>query len=427
VKRARRGGRPLGPDFARLLTANTVSNVGDGVRLAAGPLLVASLTDDPGLVGGAVFVQQLPWPLLSLVAGAYVDRLDRRRLLVTVNLLRALVAGALALAVATDTASIPLVYAAVFVVGVAEVLADTASSALVPAVVASAHLPRANARLAAALVVGNQFAGPPLGAWLFLMGAALPFGVEAAGFLLAALLLCRLRWRPTAEVVESRSRGWLRRDVAEGLHWLWHHPGVRLLAVVLGVMNVTFMAAFAVWVLYALDRLGLSAAGFGLLLTASAAGGLVGAASTGRLTDRFGAATLLRAGLLVETAVHVVLALTRSPWVAGAAMVAFGAHAAVWGIVVVTIRQRLVPPGLLGRVNSVYFLLTMGGAAVGALVGGLLARALGLTAPFWIAAAGNALLIVAVWHRFTSASLEPPAAGLPGEIRQRPEGDEVES
>ncbi|MBA3619466.1 MAG: MFS transporter, partial [Acidothermales bacterium] len=123
MKRARRGGRPLGPDFARLLTANTVSNVGDGVRLAAGPLLVASLTDDPGLVGGAVFVQQLPWLLLALVAGAYVDRLDRRRLLVTVNLLRALVAGALALAVATDTASIPLVYAAVFVVGVAEVLA----------------------------------------------------------------------------------------------------------------------------------------------------------------------------------------------------------------------------------------------------------------------------------------------------------------
>lgn len=409
MKRVRGSGRPpLGPDFTRLLSANAVSNVGDGVRLAAGPLLVASLTEDPGLVGGAVFVQQLPWLLLSLPAGAYVDRLDRRHLLLTVNLVRALVAGSLAWAVATDTASIPLVYAAIFLVGVAEVLADNASSALVPAVVASAQLPRANARLVTSFVVGNQFAGPPLGAWLFVTGAALPFGVEAAGFLLATMLLSLLRRRPTTEVVAARSRGWLRRDVAEGVRWLWRHPGIRLLAVVLGVMNVTFMAAFAVWVLYARDRLGLSAAGFGLLLTASAVGGLVGAASTGRLTDRLGAATLLRAGLLVEAAVHVILAVTRNPWVAGAAMVAFGAHAAVWGVVVATIRQRLVPSSLRGRVNSVYFLLTMGGAAVGALIGGLLARAFGLTAPFWIAAAGDAVLIAAVWRHFTPASFEPP-------------------
>jgi len=177
-------------------------------------------------------------------------------------------------------------------------------------------------------------------------------------------------------------------------------------------MNVTFMAAFAVWVLYARERLGLAGAGFGFLLTASALGGLVGAAATGRLTDRFGPAALLRAGLLVETAVHIVLALTRSPWIAGATMAVFGAHAAIWGVVVVTLRQRLVPDRLRGRVSSVYFFLTMGGAAIGALAGGFLARGLGLTAPFWIAAAGNATLIPVVWRQLTPAALATSSAHL---------------
>ncbi len=411
--RARGARRALGSDFTRLLAAAVVSNLGDGVRLAAGPLLVAALTSDPALVGGAVFVQQLPWLLLSLPAGAYVDRLDRRRLLVGVSLARALLAAVLTVAVATGTAGVPLVYVVLFAVGVAEVVADNTSSALVPALVAPAELPRANARLTTAFLVGNQFAGPPLGAWLFVAGAAVPFGAEAAGFALTLPLLLGVKaTRPTATLTTRREKAWLRQDVTEGLRWLWHQPAIRLLALVLTAMNVTFMVAFAVWVLYARERLGLAGAGFGFLLTASALGGLVGAAATGRLTDRFGPAALLRTGLLVETVVHIVLALTRSPWIAGATMAVFGAHAAIWGVVVVTLRQRLVPDRLRGRVSSVYFFLTMGGAAIGALAGGFLARGLGLTAPFWIAAAGNATLIPVVWRQLTSATLATSSAHL---------------
>lgn len=403
-----RGGgdrRRLGPDFHRLFAVAVLGNTADGVRLAAGPLLVASLTRDPALVGGAVFVQQLPWLLFSLPVGAYVDRLDRRRLVVGVNLLRALLATLLAAAVATGSASIALLYGVLFVVGVAEVIADNTTSALVPLVVDSPDLSRANARLASAFLVGNQLAGPPLGAWLFVAGAALPFGVEAVGFALCVPLLLGLRLTVHPEpVAQPRPQGWLRRDVREGLHWLWQAPAVRLLAVLLAVMNVTFMAAFAVWVLYARQRLGLTGAGFGLLLTASAFGGLLGSASTGRLTDRFGPAALLRVGLIIETAVHLVLALTRNPLVAGATMVVFGAHAAVWGVVAVTVRQRLVPDHLRGRVASVYFFLTMGGAALGALAGGLVAKGLGLTAPFWIAATGNIVLMLVVWRHLTAAT-----------------------
>lgn len=403
----------LGPDFARLLCANVASNLGDGVRLAAGPLLVVSVTEDPVLVGGAVFVQQLPWLLISLPVGAWVDRLDRRRVVLVVDVARTVVVGLFAAAVATGTVSLPLLYAVLFLVGLAEVIADNASSALVPAVVADEQLPRANARLGAAFVVGNQLAGPPLGAWLFVAGAAWPFGLEAVTFAVAALLLAGIRRSPAPEAGEPRDRGWLRRDVGEGLTWLWQQDAVRLLAVVLAVMNVTFSAAFAVWVLYARQRLGVSEAGFGLLLTASAVGGLTGAALAGRLTDRFGAATLLRAGLLTEIGVLLVLALTRDAWVAGAVMVAFGAHAAVWGAVATTVRQRLVPDRLRGRVGSVYFLLVMGGSALGALAGGFLARPLGLAGPFWVAAAGDVVLLLLVWHRLTPARLDPPRAPRP--------------
>lgn len=187
--RASQGRRP-GSDFTRLLSANVTSNLGDGVRLAAGPLLVASVTEDPVLVGAAVFVQQLPWLLASLPVGAWVDRLDRRRVVLTVDVARAGVAGLLTVAIATGTASLPVLYVALFVIGLAEVVADNAASALVPTIVADEHLPRANARLGAAFVVGNQLVGPPLGAWLFMAGA------EAAAFAVAALLLAGVRARP---------------------------------------------------------------------------------------------------------------------------------------------------------------------------------------------------------------------------------------
>lgn len=221
------GRRRLGPDFSRLLAVAVLGNTADGVRLAAGPLLVASLTRDPALVGGAVFVQQLPWLLFSLPVGAYVDRLDRRRLVVGVNVLRALLASLLAVAVVTGSASIVLLYGVLFAVGVAEVIADNTTSALLPSVVGAPELPRANARLASAFLVGNQLAGPPVGAWLFVAGAALPFGVEAAGFALCVPLLLRLRLTARPDVVvEPRPQGWLRRDVREGLHWLWQAPAV---------------------------------------------------------------------------------------------------------------------------------------------------------------------------------------------------------
>jgi MFS family permease len=353
----------LGADFTKLWTANAISNLGDGVTGVAGPLLVASMTTNPTLVAGAVFAQQLPWLLFALPAGAYVDRLDRRRLLVAVNLTRGAVLAALAVAVWADVASIPVLYTAFFLFGTGETLADSASVALLPSIVPADRLARANARLLGTYLVGNQLLAPPFGALLFVVAAALPFAFDAASFIAAALLVAPLLGRhgPAPQPQQPRT---LRAEIAEGLGWLWHQRTLRLLAVCLAVMNLAGAGTFAIWVLWARQRLGLQGVGFGALVTAYAAGGLLGALLASRLDATLGPAILLRAGLCVEATAQLVLALTRSAWVAGATLILFGAHAMVWGVVTVSLRQRLVPEPLRGRVNSVYFLFDLGGAAL---------------------------------------------------------------
>jgi MFS family permease len=401
----------LGADFAKLWTANTVSNLGDGVTGVAGPLLMASLTGDPALVAGAALARQLPWLLLSLPSGAYVDRLDRRRLLVAVNLLRGAVLAGLAVTVWSGAVTVLLVYAAFFLLGTGETLADNASFALLPGIVPADRLARANARLMAGYLVGNQLAAGPFGAWLFVVAAALPFGFDAASFVVAAALVATLRHRrePAEAAPQGRPRR-LRADIAEGVRWLWRQPTLRLLAVCLGLMNLTGAGTFAIWVLWARERLGAEGLGFGVLVTAYAVGGLLGTMLASRLEGVLGAAVVLRGGLVVEAVSQLSLALTRTAWVAGATLVLFGAHAMVWGVVTVALRQRLVPGRLLGRVNSVYFLFDLGGAALGTLLGGLLARALGITAPFWVAFAAMTVVAAAAWRRLTPAALAAPGS-----------------
>ncbi|MGC5285413.1 MFS transporter [Micromonospora sp. DT231] len=392
----------LGADFTKLWTAAAVSNVGDGVTMAAGPLLVASVTDNPASIAGAVFAQQLPWLLFALISGAYVDRLDRRRLVVGVNLMRAVALAALAATIATETVTVLIIYLVLFLLGVGETLADTALGALLPAVVTPDELPRANARLYASFTIGNQFVAKPLGAWLFVVSAAVPFGVDALSFAISAALVAGIRTGPIAANPPPRSS--LRAEVAAGLTWLWRHRLLRLLAVTMGLSNIAFGAAFAVFVLYCRQRLGVSGVGYGFLLTTFAVGGLVGTTLAAKLTRALGSATVLRAGLVIEIVTHVSLAITTTSWTAAIVLVVFSIHAMVWGIVVTSTRQRVVPPDLRGRVGSVYALLDLGGAALGSLLGGLFASVWEITTPFWIAAAMMATITVVAWRPLRAAA-----------------------
>ncbi|WP_067226178.1 MFS transporter [Streptomyces sp. NBRC 109706] len=429
-REGRRVGRAgLGRPFNTLWAATAVSNVGDGIVKAAAPLLVASVTDSPALIGWAVFVQQSPWLLFSLVSGVYVDRLDRRRLIVVINLLRGAVIGGLALAVWGDAVSVPVIYVAGFLLGTCETLGDNASAALIPATVRSEDLPRANARMQVVLYVVNHFSAPPLGAALFVVAAALPFGVNAVTFALAALLISTLRetgGTPAREPARERQR--VRGEIAEGVRWLWDQPTIRMISVTLALMNITLVAGFSVLVLYARDRLGLGEIGYGLLLSATAAGGLLGALCAVRLSERFRTSTLLRAALVLESLTHLGLALAHAAWLVTSVLVMFGAHNAVFGVVVRTLRQRMVPDALRGRVESVFMMFSMGGSALGALIGGPIAFALGVTGPFWIAFAVMTALTLVAWRPFGRATAEaarggPTASGNTGREASR-DGDE---
>lgn len=386
----------LGNGFRWLLASSWTTNLSDGISIAAGPLLVASQTTDAFLVAMAALVQWLPPLLFSLYAGALSDRLDRRSIIIFVNLVRALVLAVIAASVLTDTVSIAVVLVALFALGTAEVFADNTSQTLLPSLVARRDLAVANSRLQAGFITVNQLAGPPLGAAMFAAGMALPFIGQAVLVIGGAILVSRIALPPHGR--EAARTTAIRHDIAEGIRWTRNHPAVRTLVATIFIFNITFGAAWSVLVLYAIQRLGLGPVGFGLLTTVSAVGGLLGMTSYGWITRRVSLGNVMRIGLIIETLTHLGLAVTTFAPLAMAIFFVFGAHAFVWGTTSITIRQRAVPPELQGRVGSVNTVGVFGGLVVGSGVGGLLAQTYGVTAPFWFAFAGSAVFVALIWR-----------------------------
>ncbi|HEX5827851.1 MAG TPA: MFS transporter, partial [Candidatus Limnocylindrales bacterium] len=363
----------LGRGFRLLFATSLLTNTGDGIALAAGPLLVASQTRDPLLVSFALLAQNLPVLLFGFIAGVAADRVDRVRLMAVVNLARALVLAVLAATIATGAVSIVVVLAALFILGTAETFADIGGQSILPRLVRREDLGIANARLSGAVLLTNQLLAPPIGAFLFAVGMALPFVADAIGFAFGAILISRVVYSQAPDPAAVPERRHWRHEMADGIRWLWQHPPMRTLFITIVLFNVTFGAAWSVLVLYAQERLGMNEVGFGLITTAMAIGGLIGTASYGRLERRFSLADLMRVGLVIETFTHLVLALTTVPAVALLTFLVFGMHAFVWGTTATAIRQRAVPDALLGRVTGVYHVGTMLGLVIGTPVGGLLA------------------------------------------------------
>ncbi len=372
----------LGANYWKLWTASTISNLGDGVTLVAGPLLAASLTRDPVLVAGVAFAQRLPWLLFSLISGALVDRLDRRLLMGMVDIFRAVLVGFLGVAVLLGFASIPLMYVVFFLLGIAETLFDNASQAILPSVVARDSLEKANGRLFGGQVVTNQFAGPPVGGFLFALAASVPFLIDAGTFAAAAALVLVMRGRFRSERTEDDAKKTIMLDIREGLRWLFGHRLLRMVALMLGFANLTFAAFDAIFVLFVQNILGLGSFGFGVLLAAGAIGGVAGSMVADRIVLWLGSGTSLHAVLLTNAAALAVIAVTENPFIVGAMIALVGVGVVVWNVITVSFRQAIVPKRLFGRVNSVYRLLGWGGISLGALIGGLLAGSFGLRAPF---------------------------------------------
>ncbi len=388
----------LGRSYRWLLSSSWVTNLGDGVAMAAGPLLVASLTSDAFLVSLAALLRWAPPLVFGLYAGVLSDRLDRRLIVITADLIRACVLAVLVVTLVTGSVSIPVVLLVLGLLSVAEVFADNTSATLLPMLVGRDDLALGNARIQTGFITLNQLVGPPIGAALFAAGRAWPFVTQTVLVVAGVLLVCQVRLPAHGQV---RAGGGIRREIGEGVRWLLHHPPVRTLALTILIFNITFGAAWSVLVLYATRRLGMGPVGFGLITTASALGGLLGTAVYGAITRRVALGNVMRAGLVIETLTHLALALTTSPWLACAVFFVFGAHAFIWGTTSTTVRQRAVPLHLQGRVGSVYVLGVYGGLVAGSAIGGTLASRYGITAPFWFAFAGSALFLVLLWGQLT--------------------------
>jgi MFS family permease len=392
----------MGGRFRWLLASSFVSNLGDGIGLAAGPLLVASQTDRPSLVALATLLQQLPWLLFGLHAGVLADRADRRALVVGVNLARAAVLAALAGTIVTDTISVPIVLAAMFVLGTAETFADTTTRTLLPMLVDKRDLGIGNARLVFANTTVNRMAGPPIGAFMFTVGMAVPFVSQAVCVAAGALLVHRIG---AARPQRHDAPGRVRTEIIEGVRWVWHHAAIRTLLITVLAFNITFGATWGIMVLYATDRLGLGDIGFGVITTVGALGAAVGTMIYARVERRIGMASIMRYGLIIETLTHLSLALTTSPFVALPVYFVFGIHEAGWATTSSTITQRVVPERLQGRVGSVQMVGVFGSLVAGAAIGGVIADVWGITGPFWFGFAGSAVILVAIWRKLSAIAL----------------------
>jgi MFS family permease len=401
----------LGPRYWKLWSSSAVANLADGIFQVAIALLAVRLTRSPLLIAGVAVTARLPWLLLALPAGAWADRWDRRLTMVRMNAIRVALLAALSAAIAADVATIGLVYAITFGLGCAEVLFDTSAQTLMPAVVESKDdLSKANGRLYAAETVLNQFVGPPLGGVLIGLSVAAAIGSSAGLYAVAVVGLALLpgAYRSTRTAPASGPTT-LRTEIAEGLRYLFAHRLLRTLALLLGAMNLWSTAQFSIFVLFAVTKgdrgLGLSDTGVGLLLTVGAIGAVLGSLVAAPVERALGRARVLLLSMLVGSAAMAAPGVWPTVAVAAASGAAFGISGVLWNVITVSLRQRIIPDHLLGRVNSCYRLLGWGSIPIGGAVGGVLAELFGLRAVFLIAGAGQVVLIPALVRVVTDRAI----------------------
>ncbi len=388
-----------------------MSNLADGMLQITLPLVTLGITRDPGAFASVTFVGRLPWLLFALHAGALADRLDRRRTMTLVNLGRALLLAAFAAVVAAKAEQLWVLYIVAFVLGVGETLFDTAAQSILPTIVPDkAQLSKANGQLTAVERITNQFIGPTLGALVAAAALAASLGASAAAYAVASVTLLTLVGHFRAVRSEPAPR--LTVDIADGVRYLAHHPLLRALAICVGVSNLASTMAFAVFPLYAIEPgpVGASKVGYALLLTTLSAGTLVGSLFAHRTERALG----IRRSLLIAAAsfplFSLLPAITESwQWLA----VGFFMGSLLsggWNVITVSLRQRIVPDELLGRVNAGYRLLAWGTMPIGAALAGITASQFGLRATFAISAAISAVCLPIVFFAATNRRLEEDPA-----------------
>jgi MFS family permease len=429
------GERGLGPSYHKLFWATVISNLGDGMGTVAYPWLASAVTRSPVLVSLVVVAQRLPWLVFTLPAGVITDRVDRRRAMVTMDLARGAITVVVALAVlgAQDTLPGPgdvtavtgtrvglylVVLVATLLLGMAEVLRDNSNQTLLPQVVRPDQLEKANGRIWSIEGVANTFLGPPIGSLLLVAMFSLPFFVDATSFFVAAALVGLIPGVFRAGQVRDARPGSFRRDLLQGVRWLTGHPLLLPMGVILGLMNAGLSLAMATFVLFAQEVMGVGPLLFTVIGFGSAIGGLIGGTVAPAVSRRLGSGTCLAialGGMAVAPALIGVIAWWPAVLVLNAVVAGLGI---LWNVITVSLRQTIIPPALLGRVNSVYRFFAWGMMPVGAALGGgivaavdaVASRDLALRATWFTTAAIHLVLFALGRSRLTTDKIEAARA-----------------
>ena len=424
----------LGTNYWKLWSASVISNLGDGVAFIAYPWLASAVTRNGLLIALIAVAQRLPWLIFTLPAGVITDRANRRNIMVWMDAVRTIITVAVALVVlgrqgvlptpeaiasgldaATDAALYGVLLVATLLFGFAEVLRDNAAQTILPAIVEPEGLEKANGQMWGVEMVANSFIGPPLGSLLIGVAFALPFFVDAGTFAVAAALVAIISgdFGGTRREAGNAKIEW-RKEIAEGFGWLWRHPLLRPMAIILGLMNGLGMVTFATFVLFAQEILDTSAFTFALLGTGAAVGGLLATFFASRVSARLGSGTSLYLVLLASIVIPAIIGVV-SQWPIVWAMFGILTFTAVlWNVITVSLRQTIIPDRLLGRVNSVYRFFAWGMMPIGSAVGGLIVvvtevlagRELALRMPWFVTAVAYLLLFVYAAPKLTTEKIE---------------------
>ena len=426
--------KKLGSSYWKLWTATAISNLGDGVSMVAYPWLASAVTRSPILIAAAGFASRLPWLIFTLHAGVLTDRFDRRKLIVAMDFMRGLLTVFVGLVVFFNKDSFPALdelttitnletnwpiyftlLITAFLFGLAEVLRDNSAQTLMPSVVDKENLEKANGRMWSAESLTNSFIGPPLGSLFIGIAIFIPFFFDAASFFFAVALIASLKgtFKPVADE-KPREKINFKAEIKEGYVWLWAHPLLRPMAIILGSMNGIGTMVGAVYILFAQEVLHTSVFTFAILGTAGAVGGTIGGILAPKVSAKIGSGPSLSLALAAAPLGALVIGVTSSWQVVWVVTVVESFVAILWNTITVSLRQSIIPTHLLGRVNSVYRFFAWGSIPIGMFVGGGLVSALthvlsrenALRAPYLLGAVLGLILWAMAAPRLTTAKIE---------------------
>jgi MFS family permease len=409
----------LGADWYKLWVASAISTIGDGTLVVAVPLLATTMTKDPILIAAVPVFAHLPWLFFSLHAGAIVDRFSRRTMMVLAQAAQGTLMTALALVVTFKIEQLWMLYVIAFGIATAQTVFGTASQTIVPRIVANAGLEKANGWLYATELIGEDSLGPAVGAALVVGGLAMPLWLDAVTFFVSLILIRLLRTHGRAESTVPRRA--LRVEIVEGVRWLRRHRLLRTLTMVAAASNLCQNMFLGTLILFAQRELHVTGSGYGILLTTMAAGGVLGGLFSDRLVRLFDARRLALAMQVVLPVAWLSIGLFGRNLVTVGILASIAALATtMWNVVVTSLRQRLVPDELRGRVNGVGRLVAFGTIPLGYLIGGVIATLWGVVVP-WIVAGGVRLIVslwafpaISKWHTAHPSTTPTPPPVDPG-------------